>query len=42
MRVKSELSFKEIAEIQDVSINTALARMQYALAKLRDMLAEEL
>jgi RNA polymerase sigma-70 factor (ECF subfamily) len=42
MRVKMELSFKEIAEIQDVSINTALARMQYALTKLRPMVSEQL
>ncbi|MBU4198974.1 MAG: sigma-70 family RNA polymerase sigma factor [Verrucomicrobia bacterium] len=38
MRLEGELSFKEIAKIQHVSINTALARMHYALAKLRDML----
>ena len=42
MRVKMELSFKEIAEIQDVSINTALARMQYALTKLRPMVRESM
>ncbi|MBA4386836.1 MAG: RNA polymerase subunit sigma-24 [Verrucomicrobia bacterium] len=41
MRVQSDLSFKEIAEIQGVSINTALARMQYALAKLRAILGNE-
>lgn len=41
MRVQSELSFKEIAEIQGVSINTALARMQYALAKLRSILEDD-
>lgn len=38
MRVKAGLSFKEIARVQKVSINTALARMQYALAKLRPLL----
>jgi len=32
---QEEFSFKEIAEIQDVSINTALSRMQYALKALR-------
>ena len=32
------LPFKEIARIQRCSINTALARMQYALAKLRSAL----
>lgn len=41
MRAKEDLSFKEIAEIQGVSINTALARMQYALTKLRPLLADE-
>jgi RNA polymerase sigma-70 factor, ECF subfamily len=41
MRVQSELSFKEIAKIQGVSINTALARMQYALAKLRTILEDD-
>mgnify|MGYP001604062141 CR=1 FL=1 len=40
MRVEAGISFKEIAEIQKVSINTALARMQYALAKMRPMLKE--
>ncbi len=40
MRVEAELPFKEIAVIQGVSISTALARMQYALAKLRSKLAE--
>ncbi len=40
MRTKVELPFKEIARIQGVSINTALARMQYALNKLRPMLAD--
>ena len=39
MRVKEDLSFREIAEIQGVSINTSLARMQYALLKLRKVLA---
>jgi len=38
MRVWSGLSFKEIAGIQRVSINTALARMQYAITKLRPKL----
>jgi RNA polymerase sigma-70 factor (ECF subfamily) len=41
LRTKADLSFKEIARIQKVSINTALARMQYALAKLRPILREE-
>ena len=38
MRMQAGLSFKEIARIQRCSINTALARMQYALAKLRPAL----
>ena len=32
---------KEIAEAENISINTALARMQYALQKLRTHLAED-
>ena len=40
LRTKTELPFKEIAKIQGTSINTALARMQYALAKLREPLRE--
>ena len=41
MRIEGDLAFKEIARIQRVSINTALARMQYALAKLRVLLRDE-
>jgi RNA polymerase sigma-70 factor (ECF subfamily) len=41
MRMQSGLSFKEIAKAQGVSINTALARMQYALSKLRPLLQNE-
>lgn len=33
---QEEISFKEIAEIQSSSINTALGRMQYALRNLRN------
>ncbi|HOK05163.1 MAG TPA: sigma-70 family RNA polymerase sigma factor, partial [Victivallales bacterium] len=33
-----ELPFKEIARLQKCSINTALARMQYALKSLRNCL----
>jgi RNA polymerase sigma-70 factor (ECF subfamily) len=40
MRFYQNLSFKEIAEMQGVSINTALGRMRYALMNLRRM-AEE-
>ena len=38
MRMEGNLPFKEISKIQGTSINTALARMQYALAKLREEL----
>ncbi len=41
LRMWSELSFKEIAEITDVSINTALGRMRYALINLRKMIGEK-
>ena len=41
MRTEGDVPFKEIARIQGVPINTALARMQYALAKLRDVLKED-
>ncbi|MFO7658783.1 MAG: sigma-70 family RNA polymerase sigma factor [Bacteroidales bacterium] len=34
------MSFKEIAEFTDVSINTALGRMRYALINLRKMIKE--
>ncbi|MBU0696448.1 MAG: RNA polymerase subunit sigma-24, partial [Bacteroidetes bacterium] len=43
MRHYGELSFKEIADLTDVSINTALGRMRYALNNLRKMMtAKEL
>ena len=41
MRYFSGLSFKEIAEQTDVSINTALGRMRYALINLRRMIKEQ-
>lgn len=37
MRSYADLSFKEIASITDVSINTALGRMRYALLNLRKL-----
>ena len=37
----SGLSFKDIAEQTDVSINTALGRMRYALINLRRMIKEK-
>jgi RNA polymerase sigma-70 factor (ECF subfamily) len=41
LRMQADLSFKEIAKIQKCSINTALARMQYAVSKLRAELSDE-
>ena len=41
MRYFNNLSFKEIAEQTDVSINTALGRMRYALINLRKMINEK-
>lgn len=38
MRHYGDMSFKEIADITDVSINTALGRMRYALNNLRKMM----
>jgi len=40
MRHYAEMSFKDIAEVTDVSINTALGRMRYALINLRKIIAE--
>lgn len=40
MRHYLDLSFKEIAEQTDVSINTALGRMRYALINLRRIITE--
>ncbi len=41
MRFFQDLSFKEIAEITDVSINTALGRMRYALLNMRRIATEK-
>lgn len=41
MRYYGGMSFKEIAEQTDVSINTALGRMRYALINLRRMIKEK-
>jgi RNA polymerase sigma-70 factor (ECF subfamily) len=41
LRMYGNTSFKEIARIQECSINTCLARMQYALGKLRSILSDE-
>ena len=40
MRFYQDLSFKEIAELTNVSINTALGRMRYAILNLRRMARE--
>lgn len=41
MRHYAEMSFKDISEITNVSINTALGRMRYALINLRKLIAEK-
>lgn len=41
MRHFQDMSFKEIAENTDVSINTALGRMRYALINLRKLIEEK-
>jgi RNA polymerase sigma factor (sigma-70 family) len=41
MRHYAEMSFKDIAEQTDVSINTALGRMRYALINLRKLIKEK-
>jgi RNA polymerase sigma-70 factor (ECF subfamily) len=41
MRYYQDLSFKEIAEITGVSINTALGRIRYALLNMRRMAEEK-
>ena len=38
MRMYRDMSFKEIAENTNVSINTALGRMRYALINLRKLI----
>lgn len=40
MRYYQEMSFKEIADVTNVSINTALGRMRYALINMRRMARE--
>ncbi|MCD4695603.1 MAG: sigma-70 family RNA polymerase sigma factor [Bacteroidales bacterium] len=41
MRHFAEMSFKDIADVTDVSINTALGRMRYALINLRKIISEK-
>lgn len=41
LRMYGNLSFKEIAELTDVGINTALGRMRYGLINLRKLMQEK-
>ncbi|MFZ4462912.1 MAG: sigma-70 family RNA polymerase sigma factor [Bacteroidales bacterium] len=41
LRMYEDVSFKEIAEMTNVSINTALGRMRYALINMRKMVKEK-
>ena len=38
MRIFQDMSFKEIAELEDISINTALGIMRYALINMRKLI----
>jgi RNA polymerase sigma-70 factor (ECF subfamily) len=40
LRHETDLTFREIAEMTDCSINTALGRMRYGLLNLRRMMEE--
>ena len=40
LRIYDDLSFKEIAELTNVSINTALGRMRYAILNLRRIIEQ--
>jgi len=41
LRHYGDMSFKEIAEVTNVSINTALGRMRYALNNMRKIITEK-
>ena len=41
LRHYADMSFKEIADITDCSINTALGRMRYGLINLRKMMVQK-
>ena len=41
LRMETGMSFKDIAAVQGCSVNTALARMQYALGKMKKLLADD-
>jgi RNA polymerase sigma-70 factor (ECF subfamily) len=38
LRIFNDMSFKDIAELENISINTALGRMRYALLNLRKLI----
>lgn len=38
LRIFKDMSFKEIAELKNISINTALGRMRYALINMRKLI----
>ena len=40
LHLKGQMKFVQIAEIQDVSINTAQSRYRYGIEKLRSLLSE--
>ena len=42
LRHETDLTFREIADLTGVSINTALGRMRYALINLRKMMSESI
>jgi RNA polymerase sigma-70 factor (ECF subfamily) len=41
LRHYADMSFKEIADLTGVSINTALGRMRYALINMRKIMEEK-
>ena len=41
MRAYYDMSFKEISDMTNVSINTALGRMRYSLINLKKMMEEK-
>ena len=41
MRLYGDLSFKQIADLTEVSVNTALGRMRYGLLSLRKIASEK-
>lgn len=41
LKYEAELTFAEIAELLDISLNTAASRYRYGIAKLREELKEE-